>query len=492
MDLRTTTIDIGTTRPLILLHSTDAAELSAHPLDRVRIRGQRGTTTGIVKLTDELVDPGEVGLTDPLHHLHGEVSVTLAGTPRSVQHITAKLADVELDRAELEAIVQDIHENRLSDIELGAYVSAIAANGLSLQETKHLTEAMSAVGKQLSWDTPIVADKHSIGGVAGNCTTPIVVSIVTAAGVTMPKTSSRAVTSPAGTADVMEVFCDVEFSLDEIVDIVEETNGCLVWGGGVDLSPVDDEIIRAEHPLSLDPVGQLLASVLSKKQSAGSTHVAIDIPYGEDAKVESLTAGRELADDFKRVGEYLDMEICAALTQGSEPVGLGIGPALEARDVLRVLEGDGPSDLRHKSVQLAAMLLDHCGVDADARHLLESGAALEQFRQLVTVQNGDPDISAADIEPGGETAIVEADRDGFVTRIDNRLVCDIARRAGAPKDQRAGIVIHTSVNESITAGDELLTIHAEAASKLDEAVSVANRSEPVRIRGAGQAVIERR
>lgn len=492
MQLEATTVDIGTTRPLVLLNTVDAAELGAHPIDRVRIQHAGETTTGIVKRTDELVPPGTVGVTEPLHHVRGTVDVTLAGAPHSVRYVRKKLDDIELEADELEAIVRDIHESRLSDVELSAYVSAVYANGLSLEETKHLTEAMTDVGEQLQWETPVVADKHSIGGVAGNCVTPIIVSIVAAAGLTMPKTSSRAVTSPAGTADVVEVFCDVEFTIAEIESIVEETNGCLVWGGGVDLSPVDDEIIRAENPLSIDPPGQLIASVLSKKRSAGSTHVVIDIPYGEGVKVESLVAARELADDVKRVGDHLEVDVTCAITHGTDPIGRGVGPVLEARDVLEVLEGDGPESLRLKSVRLAEMLLTHCGVDASATEILESGRALERFRRIVAAQDGEPDIESTDLEPGAESTTVRAERTGIATRIDNRQLCELARRAGAPLDSRAGLVIHRTVTDAVESGDRLYTIYAETPTKLAEAERLADRLEPVRVRSKADALVERR
>jgi AMP phosphorylase len=491
MELTTTRIDIGTSRPLVLLHTEDATELGAHPLDRVQL-GKQTTTTGIVKRTDELVSSGTIGVTEPLHHLEGTIDVTLAGIPGSVRYIRKKLDNIELEEDELQTIVRDINTNRLSDVELSAYVSAVYTNGLSLGETKHLTEAMSDVGQQLSWDTPVVADKHSIGGIAGNCVTPIIVSIITAAGLTMPKTSSRAVTSPAGTADVMDVLCDVEFSIEKITEIVSETNGCIVWGGGVDLSPVDDEIIRAENPLSMDPPGQLIASVLSKKKSAGSTHLIVDIPYGEGAKVGSLDAARELADDFKRVGAYLHIDLTCALTRGTRPIGRGIGPTLEARDVLAVLEGDGPQSLRMKALQLADILLEHCGVETSAVDILESGEALEQFQRIVAAQGGDGDIESSAIEWGSETATVHADSNGIVTRIDNRQICHLARRAGAPRDSRAGLVIHPTNRETIEVGDPLYTIYAEQQSKLDKANSLADHLDPVRVQSEGDELVERR
>ena len=492
MRLEAIPIDIGTTRPLVLLNTVDADELGAHPLDRVRIDRDGTTTTGIVKRTDELIAPGEVGVTEPLHHLGGSVTVTLAGTPRSVRYIKKKLDDVELTHREIETIVADIDNHRLSDVELSAYVSGVYTNGLSLEETKCLTESMAEIGERLQWDRSVVADKHSIGGIAGNCVTPIMVAIVAEAGVTMPKTSSRAVTSPAGTADVMEVFCDVEFSTDEIASIVDEVGGCVVWGGGVDLSPVDDEIIRAENPLSVDPRGQVIASVLSKKHSVGSTHVVIDIPAGEGAKVESLVSARELADDFKHVGSHLGMEITCAITHGTEPIGHGVGPILEARDVLSVLEGDGPESLRLKSVRLSDMLLDHCGVDESAVDILESGAALDRFRRIVAAQNGDPDLRSDDLTPGAYSETIRSNRPGIVSRLDNRQLCDLTRRAGAPKDAGAGIVLHQTVRNRVDTDDPLYTIHAEKRSKLEAAVALSDRLEPIRVRDEADALVEQR
>ncbi len=492
MELDATAIDIGTTRPLVLLNTADAEELGAHPLDRVRIEGDGTIRTGIVKRTDDLVSQGTAGMSEPLHFIQGPVDVTLAGTPSSIRYIRKKLDDIELHATEHETIVRDIYHNRLSDVELSAYVSAVYTNGLSLEETKHLTESMADIGERLTWDRQPIADKHSIGGVAGNCVTPIIVSIVAEAGVTMPKTSSRAVTSPAGTADVMEVFCDVEFTPEEITELVAETNGCLIWGGGVDLSPVDDELIRAENPLSIDPKGILIASVLSKKRSVSSTHVVIDIPYGEGAKVESLIEARELADDFKRVGTHLGIDIQSAITHGTDPIGYGIGPTLEARDVLSVLEGNGPEDLRLKSIELADMLLDHCGVDASAAEIVDSGRALERFRRIVEAQNGDPDVTTDELKPGPESATIHADRSGIVTRVDNRQLSDLARRSGAPRDSDAGLEIHKVIRDAVDAGEPLYTLYAEAPGKLAETETLAEKLEPIRVRDRTEALVEHR
>jgi len=491
MEFEAEEIDIGARSPTVLLNSADAEELGAHPLDRVQIEKDGRTTIGIVELTDELVPPGRIAVTHRLGHLTGPVDVRLAPRPNSVSAIRKKLDDIELERHELQRIVGDIDDNRLNDMELAAYVIGTYTNGLSLNETMQLTECMAEVGERLTWDEPIVADKHSIGGVAGNRVTPIIIPIVAAAGVKIPKTSSRAVTSPAGTADTMEVFCDVDFTLEEIREIVESTNGCLVWGGSVDLSPVDDKIIRAETPLSIDPPGQVIASVLSKKRSAGATHVIIDIPYGEGSKVDTLPAARELAEDFKRVGEHLDLRIECTITEGKQPIGRGIGPLLEARDVLRVLSGGGPQDLRQKAQRLAQILLEMVGVDREAAAVLDSGEALEKLREMIEAQNGDPTVTPEDLEPGAHTASVHAERDGVVAHVNNRHISEIARRAGAPKDKRSGIYLEKRVGDEVREGDELFVVHAEKTDKLEDAMSLESRVDAVRIGSQDEALVER-
>jgi AMP phosphorylase len=491
MNFDVSSVDIGTETPTVLLHRDDAEELGANPLDRIVIRGEDETVTGIVEVTEKLVEKGVLGATERLQHLDGEVEVSLAQRSGSVNCIRKKLEDKELEDDDIRRLVRDINHNTLNDIELGAYVSAIYANGLSMSETLSLTEHMTAVGETVEWGDGVVADKHSIGGVAGNRVTPVVVPIVAAAGAKIPKTSSRAITSPAGTADTLEVFCDVKFHKKRIKEIVSETNGCMIWGGSVDLSPVDDRIIRAEHPLSLDPEGQVIASVLSKKKSVGSTHLVLDIPYGEGAKVQDLSDARELAEDFKRVSDHLGVRTECTITRGGSPVGRGIGPILEARDVLDVLNGDGPEDLRVKSLRLAEILLEICGVDGSPRRILDSGEALEKFREIVEAQNGDPDVVSDELVPGELSYDFRADRSGYVTHIDNQLVSGVARRAGAPHDKNAGIYLEATVEDGVAPGDVLFTVHADRDEKLEEAREFAESQRPVRVGDRGESLIER-
>ncbi len=491
MKLTVTEVDIGTETPTVLLNRGDADELGVNPLDRIIIRSDTETETGIVEVTERIVDEGMLGATEKLRHLDGDVDVSIAPKPGSVSCIRRKLDDQELNRGDIRRIVKDVDHNMLSDIELGAYVSAIYCNGLSMEETTALSEEMAAVGGRIDWTDDVVADKHSVGGVAGNRVTPVVVSIVAAAGVKIPKTSSRAITSPAGTADTVEVFCPVELSIEEMREVVDRTNGCMVWGGSVDLSPVDDRIIRAEHPLSIDPEGQVIASVLSKKKSAGSTHLLLDVPYGEGAKVGDLPEARRLARDFKQVAEHMEIQAECTITRGGTPIGRGIGPVLEARDVLQVLLDEGPEDLRLKSLKLGEILLEMSDTEADAVDLMESGAALKKFREIVEAQGGDPSIEVDDLEPGALSYDVEALENGFVTDVDNQAVSAVARRAGAPNDEAAGLYLEVKQGDEVKEGDVLYRVYAMKQEKLQEAVEYAESNQVIRVGDKTESLVER-
>ncbi|MCK4551186.1 MAG: AMP phosphorylase, partial [Candidatus Aenigmarchaeota archaeon] len=298
--------------------------------------------------------------------------------------------------------------------------------------------------------------------------TPIVVSIIAACGLTIPKTSSRAITSPAGTSDTMEVFCNVSFSTEEIKRIVGETNGCLVWGGALDLAPADDKLIRAEYPLSLDPEGQVLASVMSKKKSVGSNCVVIDLPFGDGAKVKSFDAAKRLAMKFKKLGEALGMKIECTITKGDQPIGNGVGPVLEAIDIMDVLSGRGPQDLSEKSVELAGVLLKmtNKGDEETARKILESGAALDKFKQIVRSQGGTTNKDLAGMLAKKKISYY-AKKTGTILKVDNKIVANLAKRAGAPKDTGAGVYLYFKRWQQVKKGDKLLDIYTSHDYKLE-------------------------
>jgi thymidine phosphorylase len=322
----------------------------------------------------------------------------------------------------------------------------------------------------IGWGKGMILDKHCVGGLPGNRTTPIVVSIVAAAGLMIPKTSSRAITSPAGTADVMETMTNVSLSVEQIRRVVETEGGCFAWGGAVHLSPADDILISVEKPLDLDSGGQLVASVLSKKIAAGSTHILIDIPVGPSAKVRTNGEAIKLESLFKEVARQLGISVEIVLTDGNQPIGTGIGPALEAIDVLQVLRGDEkyPADLRTKSITLAAHILEMSGKYPvgsgieKATWIMNTGQAYKKFMAICLAQGGfrEPALGIYQFE-------VKTDQAGTVQSIDNRKLARIAKLAGAPKSQGAGIRFNSPIGKCVNAGDTLYTVYAETMGELE-------------------------
>lgn len=466
---------------IVILNEKDAEKLDLHHEDRIRIRKDSRETVAVVDIaeSEKAVPVGEIGLfEESLDKLNAKdmdiVQIKLEKKPDSLKFIKKKLDGKQLNYSEIKKIVEDIVNNRLTAIEITYFISASYTHGLSEKETVALTKAMIETGDLLKLDKYPVFDKHCIGGVAGNRTTMVVVPILAAAGLTIPKTSSRSITSPAGTADTMEVLADVSLSLDRIRNIVNKTNGCIVWGGAVNLAPADDKIIKVENPLSIDSEGNLLASILAKKGSVSSTHVLIDIPIGKGAKIQKKEEALHLKKEFEKIGKGLGMKIKTVITDGSQPIGNGIGPILEARDVLYVLMNSpfAPLDLRKKCLMLAEEMLVMAGKNKNlAKEMLDSGKAYDKMVEIIKAQ-GEKFILPALLHPGKYSYDVVSPKKGKLIHIDNSSISKIARIAGAPSDKGAGIFLHKHKHDPVEKGERIFTIYAESEQKLKFAVEI--------------------
>jgi thymidine phosphorylase len=458
---------------------------------RVELRRNSKLLLATLLLTDDdsLVGPDEIGLAEPAFRRFGElagaaITVTPAAPPASLDAVRAKVDGATLSSAEIAKIVDDICHYRYSDMEIAAFLIG-CTSFTTTDELLALAQAMAQAGTQLRWDRPIVVDKHCIGGIPGNRTSMIVVPIVAAHGLTIPKTSSRAITSPAGTADTMEVLARVDLDVDAMKEVVASCNGCLIWGGHVNLSPADDILISVERPLSLDAPEQMVASIMSKKLAAGSTHLLIDLPVGPTAKLANGHESMRLRKLFELVGDRFGIAVEVITTDGRQPIGNGIGPVLEAQDVMAVLgnEPSAPADLREKSLRLAARLLEHdpqlrggTGYER-ARELLDSGAALVQMRKIIDAQGAAPGRT----EVGSITAEIRAPHDGTVSAIDCLRLNRLARTAGAPVDKGAGIRIFKKLGDRVEQGEPLYRICAFEPSQYDLAVAAAAADSGYRI-----------
>lgn len=387
----------------------------------------------------------------------------------SMSDVRKKIYGHRLNQVEFDRIMKDVVNRNLSNIQLSAFLASCTGDSLNNDEVIALTNAMINVGFKLKWDNKKVYDKHCIGGLPGNRTTPLVVSIAAAAGLTIPKTSSRAITSPAGTADTMEVMTNVNLTTEQMKRVVQQEGGCLAWGGSVQLSPADDILIRVEKALDIDSEGQMIASVLSKKSAAGSTDVVIDIPVGSTAKVRSQEIAEHLSHKMVSVGKAIGLNIEIVITDGSQPVGRGIGPALEARDVLAVLrnEKNAPDDLRNRAIDLAGRLLEMAG-EADkgsgskkAFDILINGNAYKKFISICEAQGYFKEPGIAQFKHEVKTTVK-----GKVIEIDNRRLAKLAKLAGAPGAMTAGILLYTPLGTQVEKGSTLYEIHAESKGEL--------------------------
>ncbi|MDE2405104.1 MAG: thymidine phosphorylase family protein [Sphingomonadales bacterium] len=421
-----------------------------------------------------IVEPDTIGLGEQAFRRLGlpegsEVTFRQAPVPPSLEHVRRKIDGYALEETEIAEIIRDIAAYRYSPMEISAFLVA-CAGFMTTHETLSLTRAMADVGRRMRWPDEIVVDKHCIGGIPGNRTSMVIVPIVAAHGLTMPKTSSRAITSPSGTADTMEVLAAVDLPEERLVEIVAREHAVLAWGGRVNLSPADDVLISVERPLRIDTFDQMVASILSKKIAAGSTHLLIDIPVGPTAKVHSMREAIKLRKLFEYVGHRLGLVLDIVFTDGSQPVGRGVGPVLEARDVMAVLrnEDDAPEDLRERALMLAGRILEFDPAlpggrgYARAIELLGSGAALAAMERLIDAQGR----CAVIAELGGHRFDVCTPRAGTVQAIDCRLIARLARLAGAPMDKGAGIDLMHKVGQKVRAGEVLYRIHAHSETGL--------------------------
>lgn len=400
----------------------------------------------------------------------------------SLGYVRSRIYGHALGENALHAVVRDISDGRYSDIDLSAFVTACAARPLNRAEELSLTRAMVDVGERLTWDAPIVADKHSIGGLPGNRTTPIVVSIVSALGLTIPKTSSRAITSPAGTADTMETLAPVDLDLRAMRRVVEREGGCVVWGGAIRLSPADDIIIRIERALDIDTEGQLIASVLSKKIAAGATHLVLDMPVGPTAKVRDMEAEKRLSQGLSAVAEAFGLKTLVVTGDGAQPIGRGMGPALEARDVLSVLQTkpDAPRDLRERAIVLSGAILELAGAAptgggaALAAGTLDSGRAWDKFQRICECQGGMREPPVAQYRQP-----ILAERQAVLADIDNRKLAKLAKLAGAPSAKAAGLELHVRLGATVEKDQPIYTLHAEASGELNYALNYAQANTDI-------------
>jgi putative thymidine phosphorylase len=488
MKLKARTFEFFAGRPVAILNTHTAHKLNIHVDERITIMKGKKKIISVIDTTSQLVKEKEIVLSNEivkeLNLREGSnVEVDIAKEPDSTRLIKKKINCGTLSLDELKQIMSDIVKNALTETEIAYFISGIYKCGMTNKETEELIKAMVSVGKRIKFKGKVV-DKHSIGGVAGNRTTPLVVSICTASGLIFPKTSSRAITSAAATADVVEAIADVEFNTTKLKKIVHKTGACLAWGGSLGLSPADDKIIQIEKILHIDPEPQLLASIISKKISVGSKYVIIDIPYGPSAKVTKQRA-KKLKKDFEFLSKKFNLKLKCVLTDGSHPIGNSVGPNLEMNDIIKILkrDPDRPIDLEEKSVFLAGQILELSGKAKKgqgknlALKILDSGKAFKKFEQIIKAQNGKIPNK---FEFGKFKYTFNASKKQKIKSIDNKKINMTAILSGTPMDKQAGLYLHVHKNNLIKKGHPILTIYSNSRTRLQEAKEYFKKAKPIK------------
>ena len=405
---------------------------------------------------------------------------------KALNAIRKKLVGKTLNYKEIYSIMDQIANQKLGDVLTTYFAASGYSKGFTNQELYFLTKAMVETGEKLEFKG-IVADKHSIGGVPGTRTTLIVVPIVASAGFLIPKSSSRAITTPSGTADDMETLAKVNFSIQEIYRIVKKTNGCIVWGGSFNLAPADDIIINIEKPLLLESFDKIIVSVMAKKIAFGSNHVVIDIPYGNSVKVTTHKDAQILKEKFEYIAKNFKIKICVLIHRTDEPVGKGIGPILETREAIRILQqkNNRPIDLEVRSINLAGNLLEICLKDSPkklkeyvkknfgncfgwATQILKEGLAFKKMQEIINEQGGNPNIDSEDLIPGKFSFNFVASKTSEIKIIDSKNVTTVTKTLGAPEQKGAGIYLHKKLGEKVEKGEVIYTLYSENVYNLRE------------------------
>lgn len=477
-------------KPVVFLNDKTAKKMNVFVDDRVAITNKK-KVYAIVDVFSKLIKQDEIGVSHELNRVlklrtGTKVEVSVSEMSDASFLIRKKINGETLSQEELNLVISEIVHNNLTEAEIAFFTAAEKLNGMKFEETVSLTKAMVKTGATLKFKGKYIADKHCIGGVAGNRTTPIIVAICASVGLTLPKTSSRAITSASGTADVIETISNVSLPLKKIIQVVNSKKACLAWGGSLGLAPSDDKIIQVERLLNLDIESQLLASIMSKKISVGANYLLIDIPYGRGAKIKDIEKAKYLGNKFYRMARQFKIKMKVVYTDGSQPIGNGFGPVLEMIDILKVFQNNGPQDIKEKSIYLATELIKLCGIKnakAKAIESLESGRAYQKFKEIINTQNGKKNFKekVKNLKLAKFKKTIIAKKSGKITRISNKGINSLCRILGTPETISAGVYLHKHLEE-VKKGEPLLILYTESKTKMKDALKFLKEFKPIEIK----------
>jgi pyrimidine-nucleoside phosphorylase len=406
---------------------------------------------------------------------------------RAVDVLKRKRDGLELDREEIAFLIDSFTAGDLPGYQMSAFLMAVCLKGMTAKETVALTESMLRSGTVLDFSDvrgPKV-DKHSTGGV-GDKTSLIVAPLAASAGLFVPMITGRGLGHSGGTLDKLESIPGFDVRLDErrFHDVVAKI-GCAIIGQTESIAPADRKLYALRDvTATIESYPLITASILSKKLAEGIDGLVLDVKVGTGAFMKTRGEAEALARSLLATSGKMGTRAVALLTDMNQPLGAFVGNALEVEESIAVLEGQGPSDLKHLSIALVARMLVLGGLaktvpeaTARAEDELASGRALQKFLEIVRAQGGDPGVADGRALPRSRsTRPVAAGRGGFVSAIDTESIGTATMLLGAGRrkvedaiDPAAGAVVHAKIGDEVRKGEPLLTLHFNDESSLEEA-----------------------
>ena len=409
---------------------------------------------------------------------------------RMVDLIAAKRHGLEHSQSQIDYIVDGIMDSSIPDYQLSAWLMAVCWKGMSIEETAFLTDAMRRSGETLDLTSigPIVADKHSTGGV-GDKTTLVFVPLLAAAGIPMAKLSGRGLGHTGGTLDKLEAIpgFDVSLSVERFIAQVKEI-GMAIGGQTHELAPADGKIYALRDvTATVESIPLIAASILSKKLAAGSNMIILDVKCGRGAFMDTEEKARTLARVMSEVGERLQRPITCVVTDMEQPLGYAVGHTLEVIEAIETLKGQGPADLRELCLVLGSHALVKAGkskTEVEAREtlleLIHSGKALDKFRTLIKAQGGDVNVvENYALMPTAKHRfnwIPSGSEKRWVEHLDGRKVAEACKIMGAGREKKndkinlgVGVVLTAKVGSQLEPNQHAAIVHADSEEQFESA-----------------------
>lgn len=422
---------------------------------------------------------------------------------RAVDIIEKKRDGQVLTKSEIDFFIQGFTDGEIADYQASAWAMAVLLKGMTPEETTHLTLAMAESGDtlQVSDVVDIAVDKHSSGGV-GDKTSISVVPMVRACGLPVGKMSGRGLGFSGGTLDKLESIPGfrTDLSKDEFLKQLGSL-GMVLTGQSVELAPADGKLYALRDVTgTVQSIPLIASSIMSKKIAAGAQAIVLDVKTGNGAFMETLDEAQELASLMVSIGELSGRKVAAVLSDMNQPLGMAVGNALEMKEAIATLKGDGPPDFTTHCLEIASHMLilgkkaaSKSQAIALAQEAIDSGSGLDYLRKLVVVQGGD--VSYVDhpekLPEAPFKLIIGAPDEGFIAEVHARTIGETAVLLGAGRkkkgesiDLAVGIMVHVKVGDHVENGQPLFVVHARDETSLCEAkvnLKDAVRLSPIRV-----------